>query len=153
MLYNPDDFRHVYVYEGDDQPLVMLSHEHLRPETPAWSFKEAKERLKSQRSKSTPAAQAKQFDLDLYAQNVADSRPPKLKRPSKHARNRETAQLEKEAKAIGRAAKQPVPMPPPVKFGMLADIAPAALHQAFVQVMHDNNLAVPLLKEMEGGVL
>ncbi len=35
---------------------------------------------------------------------------------------------------------------------MLADIAPAALHQAFVQVMHDNNLAVPLLREIEGGV-
>jgi hypothetical protein len=35
---------------------------------------------------------------------------------------------------------------------VLADIAPALLHQAFVQVMHDNNLAVPLLREMEGGV-
>lgn len=34
----------------------------------------------------------------------------------------------------------------------LADVAPAALHQAFVQVMHDNELSVPLLPEWAGGV-
>ena len=33
-----------------------------------------------------------------------------------------------------------------------ADIAPAALHQAFVQVMHDNDLSVPVLPELAGGV-
>ncbi|MBS0355503.1 MAG: ATP-binding protein [Proteobacteria bacterium] len=33
-----------------------------------------------------------------------------------------------------------------------ADIAPAALHQAFVQVMHDNDLSVPLIPEWAGGV-
>ncbi|MNU49557.1 hypothetical protein D3C71_385020 [compost metagenome] len=31
------------------------------------------------------------------------------------------------------------------------DIAPAALHQAFVQVMTDNDLAVPILHESAGG--
>lgn len=33
-----------------------------------------------------------------------------------------------------------------------ADIAPAALHQAFAQVMHDNDLSVPLIPELVGGV-
>ncbi|MGA3980534.1 ATP-binding protein [Ralstonia nicotianae] len=33
-----------------------------------------------------------------------------------------------------------------------ADVAPAALHQAFVQVMNENDLAVPLLHEQAGGV-
>jgi putative transposase len=149
VLYNPDDFRHVYVHEGDDQPLVMLSHEHLRPETPAWSFNEAKERLKTQRSKSTPAVQAEQFDRDLYAQSVADSRPPKLKRPSKHARNRETAQLEKEAKAVSRAAKQPVPMPPPVKFG---NVPTTTGVPASSSILEEANL-LPLIDRENGGAL
>lgn len=33
------------------------------------------------------------------------------------------------------------------------DVAPAALHQAFVQVMHDNEMSVPLFPELAGGVL
>jgi len=36
---------------------------------------------------------------------------------------------------------------------MQADVAPAALHQAFVQVMNDNDLAVPLIHEPCGGVV
>lgn len=35
---------------------------------------------------------------------------------------------------------------------MASEVAPAALHQAFVQVMNDNDLAVPILHEELGGV-
>lgn len=35
--------------------------------------------------------------------------------------------------------------------GIQAEVAPAALHQAFVQVMHDNDLAVPLIHDLPGG--
>lgn len=35
---------------------------------------------------------------------------------------------------------------------MQADVAPAALHQAFVQVMNDNELAVPVIHEQSGGL-
>ncbi|MFZ6755213.1 hypothetical protein ACO0KY_17760 [Undibacterium sp. Dicai25W] len=35
------------MYEDDDLPLVTLTHEHVRPQTPAWTFAEAKERLDS----------------------------------------------------------------------------------------------------------
>lgn len=34
---------------------------------------------------------------------------------------------------------------------MQAEVAPALLHQAFVQVMNDNDLAVPILHEQSGG--
>jgi putative transposase len=47
VLYNPDDFRQAYVYEDDDLPLVTLTHEHVRPQTPAWTFAEAKDRFDS----------------------------------------------------------------------------------------------------------
>ncbi|WER46027.1 ATP-binding protein [Cupriavidus sp. WKF15] len=33
-----------------------------------------------------------------------------------------------------------------------AEVAPAALHQAFVQVMNDNDLPVPVIREQAGGV-
>ncbi|CAG2159419.1 ATP-binding protein [Cupriavidus numazuensis] len=35
---------------------------------------------------------------------------------------------------------------------MQAEVAPAALHQAFVQVMNDNDLAVPVIHEQAGGI-
>lgn len=35
---------------------------------------------------------------------------------------------------------------------VLAEVAPAALHQVFVQVMHDNDIAVPVIHQACGGV-
>ncbi|UTH75648.1 TniB family NTP-binding protein [Chromobacterium sp. IIBBL 290-4] len=35
---------------------------------------------------------------------------------------------------------------------VMTDTAPAALHQAFVQVMHDNDIPVPLIPERVGGI-
>lgn len=113
VLFNPDDFRHVYVYEGDEHPLVTLPHEHLRPETPAWSFSEVKERLKNQKSSVKLAPQAEKFDQDMHEQVVADSLAPKRKKPSKYERNRETARREKDARAVARASRHPGPLPPP----------------------------------------
>jgi putative transposase len=112
-LYNPDDFRHIYIYEGDDFPVVPLSFEHLRPETPAWSFAQAKERLKKHKASFTPAPQAEKFDADMREQVIADSHSTRRKKPGKHERNRETTRREREAKAVERAAKQPLPQPPP----------------------------------------
>ncbi len=115
VLFNPDDFRHVYIYENDDLPLVTLPFEHLRPETPAWSFKDAKEQFAKHKSGFKQAPQAKKFDQDMNETVVADSLAPKRKKPGKHERNRETARREKEAKANARAAQQPRPAPPPTK--------------------------------------
>ncbi|URF04306.1 Mu transposase C-terminal domain-containing protein [Cupriavidus campinensis] len=112
VLFNPDDFRHVHVYEGDDFPLVTLPHEHLRPETPAWSFTEAKERFKKQKASVKPTPQAEKFDKDLHEQVVADSLAPKRRKPSKHERNRETARREKEQQAVVRASRNPSPRAP-----------------------------------------
>lgn len=128
VLFNPDDFRHVHVYEGDDFPLVTLPHEHLRPETPAWSFAEAKERLKIQKSSAKQVPQAERFDRDMHEQVVADSLAPKRKRPSKYERNRETARREKEARAVGRASRHPSPplSPPACRPNKASEEAPAA---------------------------
>jgi putative transposase len=154
VLFNPDDFRNVYIYENDDLPLVALPFEHLRPETPAWSFKDAKEELKKRKSAFKPAPQAEKFDQDMDDAAVADSLAPKRKKPGKYERNRETARREKEAKAIGRAARQPRPAPPPTKGRPNADYSeaqPAAV--APISPMLDDVSPLPLLDRNSGDLL
>ena len=80
VLYNSDDFRYVYVDDGDERPLVTLVNEHVRPETPAWSMNEAKERLTLQKSSIELAPQAQKFEDALHEQVVADSLAPKRKK-------------------------------------------------------------------------
>ncbi|MCD5329368.1 Mu transposase C-terminal domain-containing protein [Chromobacterium piscinae] len=157
VLYDPDDFRYVYVDDGDERPLVTLVNEHVRPETPAWSMREATERLKLQKSSLELAPQAQKFEDALHEQVVADSLAPKRKKTSKHERNRETAQREKHARAVTRASKQPGPMPPPTVAARSADWpsdtppAPAATPPV-VPLLDDVEL-LPVLARDSGGLL
>jgi putative transposase len=153
VLFNPDDFRHIYIYEGDDFPVVTLSFEHLRPETPAWSFAEAKERLKKRKASSTPAPQAEKFDADMREQVVADSHATRRKKPGKHERNRETTRREKEAKAVERAAKQPLPQAPPSTGtpGRAPQTQPAPEPRA--SSLFDDVSPLPLLNRNSGDLL
>lgn len=152
MLFNPDDFRYVYVYEGDDVPLVTLPNEHLRPETPAWSFSEAKERFKNQKSSFKRAPQAEKFDQDLHDKVVGDSLAPKRRKPSRYERNRETARREKEARAITRASTHPMP-PPPLDYlpGEEPDATPVAALPG--NPMLEEVTLLPVLDRDSGGLL
>ncbi|NKB13742.1 integrase [Ralstonia solanacearum] len=152
VLFNPDDFRNVYVYEGDDLPLITLPHEHLRSETPAWSFSEAKGRLQKQKAGSKRAPEAEKFAQDLRDKVVADSLAPKKKKPSVRERNRETARREKEARAIARASRHPAPLPPqPCRPSKAKGKVPAAV--APVDPMLDEVTPFPMLDRVSGEVL
>ncbi|CAJ0699111.1 integrase catalytic domain-containing protein [Ralstonia wenshanensis] len=152
ILFNPDDFRHVYVYLGDDLPLVTLPHEHLRPETAAWSFREAKEQFKKRKASGKPAPQAQKFDDDLRDKAVADSLAPKKKKPSVRERNRETARREKEARAIARASRHPAPLPPqPCRQSKTRDTAAAVATP--IDPMLDEVTPFPMLDRVSGEVL
>lgn len=155
VLFNPDDFRHVYIYEGDDLPLVALPFEHLKPETPAWSFKDAKERLKKHKSGFKPAPQAEKFDKDMHETVVADSLAPKRKKLGKYERNRETASRQKEAKAIERATRQPRPMPPPTSTMGRSNATSEAPLAAVppISSMLDDVSPLPLLDRNSGDLL
>lgn len=157
VLFNPDDFRHVYVYEDEDLPLVTLSHEHLRPETQAWSFKEAKERFKKQKASTKCAPQAETFDQDMHEKVVADSLAPKRKKPGKHGRNRETAQREKYAHAVTRASQQPGPLPPPTvsahRPDWTSDTPPASATTPPVVPLLDDVVLLPVLARNSGDPL
>ena len=154
VLFNPDDFRHVYIYDGDDIPLVTLTFEFLRPENPAWSFKEAKERHKTHKSTKKPVPQADKFDRDLHEKIVSSSLEPKAKKPGKHERNRETARRDKEAKAIQRAAQRPLPVPPPVNTSKSTVTAGTqAATSSVLGTMLDHVKPLPILNRDTGELL
>ncbi len=151
VLFNPDDFRNVYVYEGDELPLVTLTHEYVRPETPAWSFKEAKERLKKLKADFRPAAQAELFDRDLHEKTLADSLAPKRRKQSKYDRNRETAQRHKDVKATQRAAHQSAPMPPTL---LTDSVRPTPAPKTdSTNLLSDEAPLLPILNKNSGGKL
>ena len=107
IVYNPDDFRQVYVYEGEDMPLVALTHEHVRPDTPAWTFNEAKERLAAGMLDWTMSEEKLQF-MAAIDKAATGSGKPKQKRRSKREENKETARLAKETSAIQRTINRPL---------------------------------------------
>ncbi|WP_269509099.1 Mu transposase C-terminal domain-containing protein [Burkholderia sp. IMCC1007] len=128
VLYNPDDFREVYVYEGDEFPLIPLQNLlAIGDDTiSAWSFSEAKEKFKKHKAGSKPAPQAQKFDHDLHQQVVADSLAPKRKRPGRRQQNQETRARAKETTAIKRAASRPTPPPGPAPSARTTEAASSA---------------------------
>ncbi|WP_044530185.1 integrase [Herbaspirillum sp. B65] len=110
IVFNPDDFRYVYVREGDDQPLVKLEFEYLKPETPAWSFREAKERYAKAKRSTSQIPGADKFSQELQDRSSQGKRSASAKNPSKRERNRETKDRTREINAIKRAAIPKSPM-------------------------------------------
>ncbi|WP_083247005.1 Mu transposase C-terminal domain-containing protein [Herbaspirillum seropedicae] len=109
ILFDPDDFRQIYVYEGDDYPLVTLIFEHLRPETPAWSFKEAKERHRQKKVGHAQALEYASFEQELDERATGDASSCKRKSVSKRERNRSTTKRTRAVDALKRASKSPNP--------------------------------------------
>ncbi|MCC8402009.1 transposase family protein [Paraburkholderia sp. MMS20-SJTN17] len=108
VVFNPDDFRQVYVFEGDDLPLVTLTHEHVRPETPAWTFKEAKERFDAGMDDWTVPAEKAQFEQDLDDAVTGNGKPRKTRSRSKREESKETVRRAKNNSAVQRAVDQPL---------------------------------------------
>ncbi|KWH08231.1 integrase [Burkholderia territorii] len=106
VVYNPDDFREVYVHESDELPLVTLTHEHVRPDTPAWTFKEAKERFKTSKDGESIPQEKAQFQDDLDAE--ATKNKPARKTRSKRAESQETTRRTKVQAAAQRAVDNPL---------------------------------------------
>ncbi|MFS0755885.1 MULTISPECIES: transposase family protein [Noviherbaspirillum] len=106
VVYNPDDFRQAYVYEDDALPLVTLTHEHVRPQTPAWTFAEAKARFDAGMEDWTVPDDKVQFlrDLDAAVTGHGKARKPRGKR----AENQETVRRAKDHSALQRSIDRPL---------------------------------------------
>ncbi|MFM0221670.1 transposase [Paraburkholderia dipogonis] len=108
IVYNPDDFRQAYVYEGDDFPLVTLTHEHVRPDTPAWTFAEAKARFDAGMDDWTVPDEKVQFERDMDEAVTGNRIGSKRKTRSKREENNETVRRAKDSSAVQRAIDRPL---------------------------------------------
>lgn len=110
VVYNPDDFRHAYVYESDGLPLVMLVHEHVRADSPAWTFAEAKARLDAGMADWAHPIDKVQFLRDL--DDAVTARPGKSRRKGKargkREENQETVRRAKDFSAMARTLERPL---------------------------------------------
>ncbi|MDR5884272.1 hypothetical protein QCE69_39035, partial [Caballeronia sp. LZ032] len=114
VVYNPDDFRQVYVYEGDDFPLVTLVHEHVRDDTPAWTFAEAKARLDSGMENWQAPHEKRQFERDMDEAVTGSAKASKGKTRGKREENKETVRRSKDNSAIQRSIDRPLSTVAPV---------------------------------------
>jgi putative transposase len=108
VVYNPDDFRQAHVYEGDDLPLVTLTHEHVREDTPAWTFAEAKARLDSGMANWTVPDEKVQFERDMDEAVTRTGKTSKRKTRGKREENKETVSRAKDNSAVQRAIDRPL---------------------------------------------
>lgn len=110
VVYNPDDFRHAYVYESDDLPLVTLTHEHVRADSPAWTFQEAKARLDAGMSNwAAPDAKVQFLQaLDDAVTTKSSKAKRKAKTRGKREENHETERRSKDFSAVTRSLEQPL---------------------------------------------
>ncbi|MFL9927161.1 transposase [Herbaspirillum lusitanum] len=108
VVYNPDDFRQAYVYEDDDLPLITLLHEHVRPETPAWTFAEAKNRFDSGMDDWMVPDDKVQFQRDLDDAVTGNGKARKSKPRGKREENKETVRRAKDQSAIQRTIDRPL---------------------------------------------
>ncbi|MFM0079378.1 transposase family protein [Paraburkholderia sediminicola] len=108
VVYNPDDFRQAYVYEGDDLPLVTLTHHHVRRDTPAWTFSEAKKRFDSGMANWTVPDERVQFERDMDEAVTGNGKASKRKTRGKREENKETVRRAKDNSAVQRANDRPL---------------------------------------------
>lgn len=108
VLANPDDFREVFIDDGEDRPLVPLVEEFTDDSTPAFSFKEAEEMRRSAPVAEVPGAGARQKfqdDVRAHSVQVPASKPRK---PSRAEQNKAVVGKTNAALAVHRAVANPL---------------------------------------------
>jgi putative transposase len=108
VVYNPDDFRQAYVYEGNDLPLVTLTHEHVRSDTPAWTFAEAKARFDAGMNDWVIPDEKAQFERDMDEAVTRNGKAGKRKSRGKREEDKQTVRHAKDNAAVLRAANRPL---------------------------------------------
>jgi putative transposase len=107
VLANPDDFRQVFVDDGDDRPLVPLTEEFADESTPAYSFKDA-ENLRKASKEPPPGADTRQkFRGDVQARAI-ESTPARTRKKTKAERNKDVADRSRADQAVRRAVAAPL---------------------------------------------
>lgn len=110
ILINPDDYRTVYVDEGNGQALLALTEEFVTSTTPGYSFTQITAMLKEQKGQQTESEIKTKFRKDVQEHSLdAGKKPPR--KQSKAEANRAMADQVKEAQAVNRAIQNPLAPP------------------------------------------
>ena len=123
VLVDPEDYRQVYVFDGEDMPLVPLQEPHVTPETPAYSFAYMKSHP-LQPTQPDPATE--RFNRDMNQQALQAGGARKARNPSSAEQSRLAARAAADAAAVDRAASRPLSSAPrhnPPKAGAEAETA------------------------------
>lgn len=108
VLVDPDDFRQVFVYDGEDLPLVPLTEVSVDDTTPGYTVREVKE-MRSQRNESIEESNhPANFRSDLYQRSIEGKDGAPGKKRSRLKRNREVVGAAKKSAALERADAQPL---------------------------------------------
>lgn len=108
VLVDPDDFRAVYVVDGDEN--VELTNIHTDETTIAYSFDEAKAMVTEAKSRLKPSEDAARFWRALFRRSTQTAPPPlKAKSPSETSRQTAKAARAHAAgqRSVGHAVNQP----------------------------------------------
>ena len=108
VLVNPDDFRQVFVYDGEDLPLVPLTGASVDDATPGYTVREIKEMRSHQNESTQDSAEPASFRRDLYQRSIEAKAGVPGKKRSRAARNREVIEAAKNLAALERAHTQPL---------------------------------------------
>jgi putative transposase len=108
-LIDPEDYRQIFVYTAEDEPLVPLVERYARPESPAYSFAEMKVRRSELKPQPSADPVSKQFDEDMRQEAVAAAAAPAP--TSRKARNQVATRTARETDAVNRASKKPLNSP------------------------------------------
>ena len=107
VLANPDDFRQVFIDDGDNRPLVSLTEEFVDESTPAYSFKDAEQLRKVPKDPPQGANTRQQFRDDVQARAI-ESTTPRARKKTKAERNKDVADRSRADKAVRRAVVAPL---------------------------------------------
>ncbi|MGE4125636.1 MAG: hypothetical protein AB7E59_10290 [Pusillimonas sp.] len=143
VLVNPDDYRQIFVDEGDGLPLVVLNEEFVDETTPAHSFNYMLEALRQAPPEPSQASVAERFRHDVHQRAVQSSSKPARKKQSRVEKNRAVADAVKQSAALHRAEQNPLSKP--VGPDRLSASVPSAMDFSV-----DDVAALPVLSRVSG---
>lgn len=114
VLVDPDNFRQVSVPVGDDFTLVELVNKDVDEDTPAYSFEQAKQILKSGDAPAAPSPQREAFRRDLLKRAAGANVSGDVPKKSTRKMSKDTTQRAKGHAAVERAAGRPLQKVPPL---------------------------------------
>lgn len=144
VLVNPDDYRQIFVDEGEGLPLVPLTEEFTHGTTPAYSYAQAEALLKEHRTAESENPTRAQFRADVHQRAIAEPTKSGGKKQSKAEKNRAVADRAKEAQAIRRAIERPV--------SAAAKRNPSTSQTDSLPMAFDNIAPLPVLDRTTGTV-